>query len=209
MAASDVLQKAKTLLQGKPFLSHPIHVILVHFPMTLFPVGFIFDAMATRGGKWRQLSEAGYYANLFGIAVTVPTAITGVAEWADIPRDHPAWVTATTHAALNDAVLLIGIYNWLTRRNRAGFRHNETNLVLGGLATLLLGVSGWLGGLLSYDHGLGVQRQGTAIEAKREDEEWERVHGVGKPASEYGVGSGDDEILLEQIVMEQADKQRQ
>ncbi|MBA3947107.1 MAG: DUF2231 domain-containing protein [Herpetosiphonaceae bacterium] len=184
MALADLLTTTKRVLQGKPFLSHPVHVILVHFPMTLVPVGFIFDTMASQDRKFRSLQEAGYYANLFGIVTTIPTAVTGLAEWWDIPRDHPAWLTATTHAALNDIVLGIGVYNWWSRRNRRNFQPNQTNLVLGGVATVVLSLSGWLGGLLSYDHGLGVQRQGAALEVKREDEEWEQSHGRSKPASE-------------------------
>lgn len=195
MTFAGVLGSIKRGLQGKPLLSHPVHVALVHFPATLFPASWVFDLMATRGGTWKQLGMAGYYANLFGLGMGVPTALTGVAEWWDIPRDHPSWKLATTHAALNDTILAIGTYNWLSRRSRRNFAADRTNLLLGALSTTLMGTSNWIGGLLSYEHGLGVQRQGKALDTKRQNEAWERDHGHSKPASEadqerlYGVAA--------------------
>ncbi|GAC1366264.1 MAG: hypothetical protein NVS4B8_19870 [Herpetosiphon sp.] len=188
------LQTVKRLLQGKPFLSHPVHVVLVHFPLTLTPVGFLFDLMSTRKRQYRDLQVAGYYANLWAIIISLPTYVTGIAEWADIPRDHPAWLTATIHAALNDLVIGMAIYNWWTRRKRRNYGLERSNLIVGALATAVLGISGWLGGLLSYDHGLGVQRQGTALDTKHEDEAWERSHGQGKPAFDEGNNRIDQAI---------------
>ena len=163
MKLSPVLNTAKNLLQGKGILSHPIHVAIVHFPLGLWEGSAIFDWMSQRN-QWRQLSEAGYYANLVGIITAVPTVITGVAEWTDIPRDHPAWQIATTHAVLNDVAFGLAVYNWWTRRDRRGHAPDRANLLASTLLASILGVSGWLGSLLVYDYGYGVHRQGAAVE---------------------------------------------
>ncbi len=167
MKLPPALTTAKSLLQGKGLLSHPIHVAIVHFPLGLWEGSAIFDWMSQRH-QWRQLSEAGYYANLVGIITAVPTAVTGAAEWADIPRDHPAWQVATTHALLNEVALGLAVYNWWTRRHRRGHAPDRANLLASTLLASILGVTGWLGSLLVYDYGYGVHRQGAAVEKQHQ-----------------------------------------
>lgn len=167
MKLPPALNTAKNLLQGRGIMSHPIHVALVHLPLGFWEGSAIFDWMSRRKG-WQHLSEASYYSNLVGILVAVPTALTGVAEWADIPQDHPSWQVATTHAILNDLALGLAVYNWLTRRNRLGHRSDRANLLASTVVAGTLGVSAWLGGLLVYDYGYGVHRQGSAV-AKQDE----------------------------------------
>jgi uncharacterized membrane protein len=162
-----MLNTVKHVLQGKGYLSHPLHVVLVHLPLGLWEGGYIFDLMSRRRG-WQKLSEVGYYTNLAAIGAAVPTAVTGVAEWLDIPTDHPAWPIATAHATLNDIVLGMAAYNWWSRRNRSSHAPANMNLVLGGAAVALLGLSAWLGGLLIYNYGYGVHRQGSAVEKQHQ-----------------------------------------
>ena len=159
----SALNKVKELLQGKGLVSHPIHVAINHMPLGLWEGSVIFDVMA-RQRKWRKLSEGGYYLNLFGIIAAVPTAATGVAEWWDIPTDHPGWKVATTHAVLNDIALGLSLYNWWTRRNRRNHAADSTNLVVSGALVSVLGLSGYLGGVIAHEYGYGTHRQGTSID---------------------------------------------
>jgi uncharacterized membrane protein len=175
MKLPPALNTAKNVLQGKGFLSHPIHVAIVHFPLGLWEGGAVFDWMSQRS-EWQKLSEAGYYANLLGIISAVPTALTGLAEWSDIPREHPAWKVATTHAVLNDAALGLALYNWWSRRNRRGHAPDRTNLIIDTALAGTLGISAWLGGLLVYDYGYGVHRQGAAIRKQDESLVGEHEH---------------------------------
>lgn len=167
MRLPPVLDKAKDLLQGKGLVSHPIHVAINHAPLGLWEGSIIFDLMS-RQRRWRNLSEAGYYLNLWGIAAAVPTALTGLAEFWDIPTDHPAWKTAVTHAALNDLALGLSIYNWWTRRNRHRFAPDQTNLMASGALGAVLGLSGYLGGVLAHEYGYGTHRQGSSVQKERE-----------------------------------------
>ena len=167
MKLPPVLNTAKNLLQGKGIMSHPIHVAIVHLPLGFWEGAAIFDWMSRRPG-WEKLSEASYYSNLLGIAMALPTALTGVAEWADIPRKHPAWQIATAHAILNDFALGLAAYNWWTRRNRRGHAPDRANLLASTVLAGTLGLTAWLGGLLVYDYGYGVHRQGSAV-AKQDE----------------------------------------
>lgn len=159
----STLNKVKELLQGKGLVSHPIHVAINHVPLGLWEGSVIFDVMA-RQRKWRKLSEGGYYLNLFGIIAAVPTAATGLAEWWDIPADHPGWKVATAHAVLNDIALGLSLYNWWTRRNRRNHTPDSTNLVVSGALVSVLGLSGYLGGVIAHEYGYGTHRQGTSID---------------------------------------------
>ncbi len=163
----SALNTVKELLQGKGLVSHPIHVAINHMPLGLWEGSVIFDVLS-RKPKWRKMSEGGYYLNLFGIFAAVPTAATGLAEWWDIPTDHPGWKVATTHAVLNDVALGLSLYNWWTRRNRRNHKPDTTNLVVSGALVSVLGVSGYLGGVIAHEYGYGTHRQGTSIDKERQ-----------------------------------------
>jgi uncharacterized membrane protein len=163
----STLNTLKEALQGKGVMSHPIHVAINHVPLGFWEASVIFDLMS-RQRKWRKLSEAGYYLNVFGIVSALPTALTGVAEWLDIPQDHPAWKVATTHAALNDLALALSLYNWWTRRDRRNYAPDQSNLIVSGVMVSVLGLSGYLGGVLAHEYGYGTHRQGSSIEKQQE-----------------------------------------
>lgn len=161
------LNTVKNLLQGKGLVSHPIHVAINHIPLGLWEGAVVFDLMS-RQRKWRKLGDAGYYLHLFGIFSAVPVAATGLAEWWDIPTDHPGWKVATSHAALNDVALGLSLYNWWTRRNRRNHMPDTTNLWVDGAMVAILGLSGYLGGVIAHEYGYGTHRQGTSIEKEHE-----------------------------------------
>jgi nitrite reductase/ring-hydroxylating ferredoxin subunit len=95
----------------------------------------------------------------FGVAGALLAALAGFADWSDIRLDHPAKKTATIHMTLNlTAVALFGI-NLLLRSGQLDL--NETPILnlllsLGGVGIIL--VSGYLGGTMVYDDGIGVGR---------------------------------------------------
>jgi|GEM_PF-3941188 uncharacterized membrane protein len=161
------LDKVKDLLQGKGLVAHPIHVAINHAPLGLWEGAVLLDLLS-RQRKWRKLGEAGYYLNLFGIFAAVPTALTGLAEYWDIPTDHPGWKVATAHAVLNDVALSLALYNWWSRRNRHGFKLDQTNLIVDGVLVSVLGLSGYLGGVIAHEYGYGTHRQGSSIPKQHE-----------------------------------------
>lgn len=166
-SSKNALDTVKHVLQGRGLASHPLHVAINHVPLGMWEGGIVFDVMS-RQRRWRKLSEAGYYLNLFGIFAAVPTAMTGLAEWWDIPSDHPAWKVATAHAALNDIALGLALYNWWTRRDRRNFAVDDGNLWADGALAAILTLSGFLGGVVAHEYGYGTHRQGSAVEKEQE-----------------------------------------
>lgn len=133
---------------------HPIHPMLIVFPLGLLSTSVIFDIVArlTGGPLW---SVTAYYMIVAGIIGGLLAAVPGVVDWLGIPRNTRARRIGLIHGVGNVAVLALFALSWLTRR------HDPS--ALGGLSFVLsligLGVAlvtGWLGGELVYRHAMGV-----------------------------------------------------
>lgn len=148
----------KALLQGKPF-GHPVHPALVHFPIGLFVLSLVLDIASYLVATSNDLFRASLYTMAFGLAMGVLAALTGLVDRSDIRFDHPARKTSTIHMLLNlTALALFGI-NFVLRlgqSNLAVLPLPYLLLSLVGVGILL--VSGYLGGTMVYDNGIGVGR---------------------------------------------------
>ncbi|RPI27505.1 MAG: DUF2231 domain-containing protein [Chloroflexota bacterium] len=148
----------KALLQGKPF-GHPLHPALVHFPIGLLILSLLLDIAARLWTDQEGLYQAAFYTMAFGTVAGALAAIAGFADWTDIRRDHPAKKTATTHMLLNlTALALFGINLFLRSRQPglAGTSLVYLGLSLAGVGIIL--VSGYLGGKMVYEDGIGAGR---------------------------------------------------
>jgi nitrite reductase/ring-hydroxylating ferredoxin subunit/uncharacterized membrane protein len=148
----------KAFLQGKPF-GHPLHPALVHFPIGLFILSLMLDIASYWNDSAIDLLQASFYAITFGLSIGVLAALTGLVDRSDIRLDHPARKTSTTHMWLNlTALALFGI-NFFLRTgegNSAGLPLFNLLLSIVGVGILLF--SGYLGGTMVYDNGIGVGR---------------------------------------------------
>lgn len=153
----------KALLQGKP-LGHPLHPMLVHLPIGLFLLSFVFDVISiTRDAPARSASFVlpAFYTMSIGIVFALVAAVPGFADYTSIRRDHPARRTAVWHMLLNLAVVGLYIGNVILRDRRYDpFEPRVEGLPFAmSLAAIgLLSVSGWLGGKMVYNDGVGVGR---------------------------------------------------
>ena len=140
----------KRLLQGKPF-GHPLHPILVHLPIGLFLLSFIFDIAG-----WVRPA---LYTMALGVLTALLAATPGIADYSDIRRDHPARKIATYHMLINLAVVLLYTVNLLLRRSQLDQpRVSALAFAISLICIAALSFSGYLGGILVYDHGIAVGR---------------------------------------------------
>ena len=153
----------KRLLQGRP-LGHPLHVMLVHLPIGLWVLSFAFDVIAMfDSASEKPTAKPALYTLLAGLLLAIPAAIAGLADYSDIRRDHPARKDATWHLWLNvSAILVFGV--------SAVIRLAETGPALLHAGVSALGVtlilySGYLGGKMIYDDGVGVGRHRRSHDA--------------------------------------------
>jgi len=148
----------KDFLEGKP-LGHPIHPMLVHFPIGFFVLSFLLDITTFVFPKASNLVLASFWAMLLGLVTAMLAALPGFADYSDIRRDHPGKRTATTHMTLNLMAVVVYAINLALRFSAdVSLRVHFFPFLLSLAGVTLLFISGYLGGRLVYDDGIGVGR---------------------------------------------------
>ncbi|MFN2400387.1 MAG: DUF2231 domain-containing protein [Gemmatimonadaceae bacterium] len=134
--------------------THPIHPMLVAFPIGLWVTSFVFDVI---GGLLDHdgLHVAAYYMAVAGCIGALAAALPGLIDLLTvIPGGTPTRRTGWIHALLNVAALaLFAASVWLRPWPGA---MNYPAYLTAAVAVLVLGYSGWLGGSLVYDDKVGV-----------------------------------------------------
>src|SRR5205809_3341540 len=97
----------KDFLEGKP-LRHPLHPMLVHFPIGLFLLSLLLDLASLAFPSIPNLVRDSFYAMLLGVITALVAAVPGFVDYTDIRSDHPAKRTATAHLTLN--LIVVALY---------------------------------------------------------------------------------------------------
>lgn len=148
----------KALLQGR-FFGHPLHTWLVHFPFGFWSISLVLDCYTRFREPSATVVEASYYALAAGTLLALFAAITGLADYTSIRRDHPAKRLATWHMFLNIITILLYLLNTYARAGYVDEMRTPIPLFLLSLAGFgIISLSGFLGGMLVYHHGVGVGR---------------------------------------------------
>lgn len=146
-------------LKGK-WLTHPLHPLVVHLPMALWPAALLFDllSLANIGGKTSV--RLSFLCIVVGLAATLVAVPTGLADWMEIKKDKPAWKIGLYHMALNLVVAILFAVNLGLRVStfRQAVVVEGGPLVLSAIGTGVLFISAYLGGLMVYDYGIAVAR---------------------------------------------------
>ena len=144
---------AKDALSGV-WLGHALHPLLTDLPIGTYTSAVLLDWLGGKAGERAADRLIG-----LGILFTVPTAATGMTEWADSEAgDDSVRRVGLIHAALN--VGATALFGASLAARRRGSRGTGKLLALAGAG--VLGASGHLGGHLSYAEGVGVDQ--TAFE---------------------------------------------
>jgi uncharacterized membrane protein len=136
---------------------HAQHVVLVHFPIALFLTGVALDVAAT----WTKRASlaAAAYANLSLAAIsTFPVLATGVAAWQWQLEGQRLKATLLLHLMLGCiSGVTITLVWWLHFRVRQQVKTVPPayRFVLELVGALLVGMTGYLGGILSGVNGTG------------------------------------------------------
>jgi uncharacterized membrane protein len=140
---------------------HPIHPILIPFPIALWVFSLIADLIYLWRGNpvWRDWIA--FYALLAGIIGAVAAAVFGIIDWLSI-KDREVKRVADWHARLNVIALLIFAASFYLR-TAGGLRMLNGSytipLVFSVVGVILISISGYLGGELVFKHGVGVNPQ--------------------------------------------------
>jgi len=146
-------------LKGK-WLKHPLHPILAHVPVAAWPAALLFDALSHWHGHMQAMPRLAFYSIAFGLAAALLAVPTGLADWSSIKKDNPAWKIGLYHMAMNLVAAVLFAINFGLRVNNFQEKTpvGDGPMVLSAIGTVLVFVSGYLGGLMSYDYGIGVAR---------------------------------------------------
>ncbi|MEP6818514.1 MAG: DUF2231 domain-containing protein [bacterium] len=145
---------------------HPIHPMLIPFPIGLWIFSFVADVIYLWRGNpvWRD--SVAFYTLLAGILGAVAAAVFGIIDWMSIKNPAVKRV-ANWHARLNVIALLIFAASFYLRTK--GGSHIVSGsytipVALSLVGVILITISGYLGGELVFKHGVAVnpQRDPTA-----------------------------------------------
>ena len=150
---------------------HPIHPMLIPFPIAFFVATFVCDIIfwSTRSEAW---SNATIWLLGAGIVMAALAAVAGLTDVLGDDRirslDDAWW-----HAGGNIIVVLIEIYNWYTRYSQGSAAVIPVGLILSLIVVGILLFTGWKGWEMVYRHRVGVgdesdaSRQTTASTPRR------------------------------------------
>ncbi len=133
---------------------HPIHPMLIPFPITFFVSTFVADLI-----YWQTSSAAWATATVWmlgaGLIMAALAAVAGLIEVlgdSQIRNLSDAWL----HAGGNVVAVVIELYNWYSRYEHGGSAIVPTGLILSVIVVLILLFTGWKGWEMVYRYRVGV-----------------------------------------------------
>ena len=158
---------------------HPLHQMLIVFPLGLLATSVIFDILYFTRNQV-DFAIASYYMVAAGIIGAVLAAIFGLADWLNIPANTRAKSVGLWHGSGNLVVTLLFLVSWYLRRDT--YVPDSTAFTLAVIGVLMALVTGWLGGEMVTRLGIGVDEganpnASSSIRAGHvQSEEWRHSH---------------------------------
>lgn len=141
---------------------HPIHPMLVPFPIALWIFSLASDFIYLFGFGGPVWKDIALYTIVAGIGGGLAAAVPGYLDYRAITEPLTAKI-AERHMIINVSLVLLFSINVLLRLSTGP--HAIAPVVLSVVGVAGLAVSGWLGGELVYVKGVGVQDQQLSSKA--------------------------------------------
>jgi uncharacterized membrane protein len=140
------------LLRGFP--GHPSHPPLTDASIGAYTVGAAMLVLGALGVEEDAMAQGGLLAISGGLLLAVPTALTGLLDWLELPTGTPVRATATIHLLTMVAATVAFALAWLLQRPGYDDGTVETGGWLAALvAEALLAVGGYVGGTIVFVYG--------------------------------------------------------
>lgn len=142
---------------GLRFWRHPVHTMLVHFPLGLLVASLAWDAAALFIGDpaWWKMA---YYTIALGLIASVPTAISGLVDYIAAMRNRAEEIgrAATSHMMASLVGMTFFLASWLIRRQEfPGTEWSWWAVACSVLGAICLIATGRLGGTLVLEYDVG------------------------------------------------------
>ncbi|MCA6126296.1 DUF2231 domain-containing protein [Bradyrhizobium sp. WSM 1704] len=133
---------------------HPIHPMLIPFPVACFVLTFVADL-----AFWKTGTDFWVNASLWLLGVgLIMAALAAVAGVIDLLGDDQVrhLSDAWQHAGGNVTAVLLELYNWYSRYEHGASAIVPTGLTLSLIVVLILLFTGWKGWEMVYREHVGV-----------------------------------------------------
>ena len=141
---------------------HPIHQMLIVFPLGLLATSLFFDVIAL-AADIPGLSQAAYYMIGAGVITALLAAVFGLIDFLAIPSNTRAKRVGMMHGGGNVVVVVLFAASWFLRRGHPA-DPGTIAVILSAAGAALGAVTGWLGGELVDRLGVGVD-EGANLDA--------------------------------------------
>jgi uncharacterized membrane protein len=136
-------------------LGHPVHPMLIVFPLGLLSTAVIFDVFYVATGN-PDLSTFSFWALIAGLVGGLTAAIFGLVDWLGIPKSTRAKRIGAFHGGGNLVVVVLFALSLLSRWSRPGYLPDVLPMVFGLAGVGVALVTAWLGGELVFRLRVGV-----------------------------------------------------
>ncbi len=133
---------------------HPIHPMLIPFPITCLVGAFVTDLIFLSTGDRGFATASGWLLG-FGIGTAALAAIFGLIDFMGDDRIRRL-SHALQHMMANVAAVVVAIINFVIRLDDPAGQIDSLGIFLSGATVLILLFSGWRGADLVYHHKVGV-----------------------------------------------------
>ena len=150
-----------TLLDlARGWAGKPLHPPLTDVSVGAYTAGVAMLVLGAFGVEEEQMAHGALLAVGAGLAVALPTALTGLLDWLALERGTPARTSATVHLIVMSLTTALFVLTFISHLD--GYDDGQVealSLVLGLAAFALLGGGGYIGGTLVFVYGVRVLKR--------------------------------------------------
>jgi len=140
---------------------HPVHPMLIPFPLALWVTSFVVDILFYFL-RHPTLLVVAKFMIAAGCIGALAAAVPGIIDWLSIKNDDVKKV-ANWHARLNITALVVFAISLFLRMGSYSHlvgRKLTIPFLLSLFGVILIAISGWLGGELVFRYGMGTTPRG-------------------------------------------------
>lgn len=152
------MRKLVELIKGWP--GKPSHPPLTDASIGAYTVGVAMLVLGALGVEEEQMAHGSLLAIGGGLALALPTALTGLIDWLDIPKGIPVRTAATIHLLVMLTATTIFAVAFVGQLD--GYDDGQVEmlgLVAGLVAEGLLVAGGYIGGTIVFHYGVRVLKR--------------------------------------------------
>lgn len=137
-------------------MGHPVHIMLIHFPVAFFPMSLVLDILSIIYSG-NSLSLFSFYSSSAGVITGIFAMLFGAIDLINIPSKEKYFNTALLHGGLNFLwIAVFAIIDGINFKNYPEiFIPNKIQVIVEFVIVSGMIYSNFLGGELVLKYGLG------------------------------------------------------